>query len=100
MTDSQGTPDTDDQALSITIVSAPADLVITTTTLPGGTVGTAYSQTLAATGGITPYSWSISSGTLPAGLSIGSSTGLISGTPTTPGTSNFTVRVHGLAGDA
>ena len=90
VTDSQGTPDTDDQALSIYI---PADLNITTTSLPGGSVGAAYSQTLAATGGATPYSWSVVSGSLPSGLSLGSSTGTISGTPTASGTSNFTVRV-------
>jgi len=61
--------------------------------LPSGTVGTTYSQTLAATGGTPPYTWSISGGSLPAGLSLNTSTGQISGTPTTAGTSNFTVRV-------
>ena len=49
--------------------------------------------TLAATGGITPYSWSIVSGSLPTGLSLDSGTGEISGTPTAYGTSNFTVEV-------
>ena len=91
MTDSQGTPDTDDQALSIAV--SPADLVITTSSLPNGAVSTAYSQTVQATGGATPYSWSVVSGSLPAGLSLGSSSGTISGTPTASGTSNFTVRV-------
>ncbi|MHC4712102.1 MAG: putative Ig domain-containing protein [Planctomycetota bacterium] len=91
-TDSQTpTADTDDQAISITI--DPADLNITTTSLPDGEVDTAYSQTVVATGGTTPYTWSIDSGSLPAGLSLGSSTGTISGTPTTSGTSNFTVKV-------
>ncbi len=47
-----------------------------------GTVGTPYSVTLAATGGIAPYAYSVSTGTLPAGLSLNSSTGVISGTPT------------------
>ncbi len=70
----------------------PADLVITTTSLPGGTVSVAYSQNLAATGGVTPYSWSVYSGSLPAGLSL-SSGGAITGTPTATGTSNFTVQV-------
>ena len=69
------------------------DLVITTTSLPSGNVGVAYSQTLAAGGGVTPYSWSVVSGSLPAGLSLGSSTGTISGTPTAANTYNFTVRV-------
>ena len=98
VTDSQSPADTDDQALSIVVTAGVQDLVITTTTLPGGTVGAAYSQTIAATGGVAPYSWSISSGTLPSGLSIGSSTGVISGTPTTAGTSNFTVRVQDSQG--
>jgi hypothetical protein len=89
VTDSQSTPDTDDQALSIVI---PVDLSVTTSSLPNGQIGVAYSQTLAATGGVTPYSWSLASGTLPAGLSL-SSGGVISGTPTTAGTSSFTVQV-------
>ena len=92
VTDSQGTPDTDDQALSITVNPA-ADLVITTTSLPDGAVDLAYSQTLAATGGLPPYTWSTVSGSLPSGLSLNSSSGVISGTPTATGTSNFTVRV-------
>jgi hypothetical protein len=62
---------------------APAPLAISTTTLPAGTVGTVYSANLAATGGVSPYSWSASA--LPSGLSM-SSTGTISGTPTTAGT--------------
>ena len=57
---------------------------ISTSSLTNGTVGTAYSQTLTATGGTTPYTWTIASGTLPAGLTL-SSNGVISGTPTTAG---------------
>ncbi|MHC4712023.1 MAG: putative Ig domain-containing protein [Planctomycetota bacterium] len=91
VTDDQSPADTDDQALSIYV--APADLSVTTTSLPDGTVNVSYSQTLAATGGETPYSWSVISGSLPSGLSLTSSTGNISGTPTSSGTSNFTVRV-------
>src|SRR5207249_2830835 len=53
------------QALSITIAPLPS---ITTTTLPGGTQNTAYSTTLAASGGTQPYTWSITTGTLPSGL--------------------------------
>ncbi|MHC4713164.1 MAG: putative Ig domain-containing protein, partial [Planctomycetota bacterium] len=92
-TDSQNPADSDQQALSITVQSAPSDLEITTTSLPDGDVDVAYSQTLAATGGVQPYTWSIISGDLPAGLSLSSSTGQISGTPSTYGTSNFTVQV-------
>lgn len=72
-----------------TTVSSPS---VTTTTVPTGTTGTAYSAPLAATGGTTPYSWSMTSGSLPPGLSM-SSNGMISGTPTTAGSSNFTVQV-------
>jgi len=81
---------TDTQALSITV--DPATLAIATTSLASGQVGTAYNQPVSAIGGTTPYTWSISSGSLPPGLSINVSTGQISGTPTTAGTFNFTVR--------
>ena len=57
---------------------------ITTSSLPNGIVGMPYSQNLAATGGIAPYTWTITSGTLPAGLTL-SAYGVISGIPTTVG---------------
>lgn len=67
-------------------------VVIDTTSLPGATIGVAYSATLTAHGGNPPYTWSIFSGSLPVGLSL-SSAGVISGTPTgSPGTSTFTVQ--------
>lgn len=84
--------ETDDQALSITI-DAVAVLTITTNSLPGGTEGVVYSQTVQAVNGATPYAWDISAGALPDGLSINASTGAITGTPTVPNTFNFTVRV-------
>jgi hypothetical protein len=61
-------------------------------------VGAAYNQTLAASGS-TPITWDISAGTLPAGLTI-STAGVISGTPTTANTYNFTVRATNWAGNA
>ena len=55
-------------APSLTVQVGP--LVITTSSLPGGTVDTAYSATLAATGGLPPYTWLVTSGALPDGLSL------------------------------
>src|SRR3954453_14642813 len=72
----------DSAALTLTI--SPPAVVISTSSLPAGTVGVAYSQTLGASGGTPPYSWSMASGSLPAGLNI--SGGTISGTPTAAGT--------------
>jgi hypothetical protein len=74
---------------------APAPLAISTTTLPAGTVGTAYSATLAATGGVSPYTWSASG--LPSGLSM-SAAGTISGMPTAAGTQNAAVTIQDSTG--
>ncbi|HEV2350977.1 MAG TPA: putative Ig domain-containing protein [Terriglobia bacterium] len=68
-----------------------------TTSIPGGTTGTPYSATLQASGGTSPYSWALSGGTLPAGLTL-SSTGVISGTPTTSGSYSFAVLLRDSAG--
>lgn len=65
-----------------------------------GEVGIAYSDGLSASGGTPPYAWTVPSGTLPGGLGpINSSTGVIAGTPTTPGTYNFTVRATDNVGN-
>jgi putative Ig domain-containing protein len=67
---------------------------ITTTSLPDGVQNTPYSATVSASGGVGPYSWSITAGSLPAGLTLEASTGTISGTPKAAGgTSTFTVQV-------
>jgi hypothetical protein len=73
------------QPLTLAVV---APLGITTTTLPSATSGTAYSQSLEATGGSSPYTWSVASGLLPGGLAL-SSAGVLSGTPTTAGDYSF-----------
>jgi hypothetical protein len=79
------------QSFTLTVSLPP--LVLTTTSLPAGTVGVAYSQALSATGGQSPYTWSLSSGALPAGLTLDASTGTISGSPTAAGTADFTAEV-------
>jgi hypothetical protein len=73
--------------------SSPAPLSITTSTLPTGTQNVAYSATLIASGGQTPYTWLITTGSFPSSLNLNPSTGVISGTPTGAGTSSFTVQV-------
>ncbi|MDW8205853.1 MAG: ExeM/NucH family extracellular endonuclease, partial [Cytophagales bacterium] len=70
-------------------------ITINPTSLPNGTVGSSYSQTLTQTGLTGTPTWTVSSGSLPAGLSLNSGTGAISGTPTAAGTYNFTIQVSG-----
>jgi uncharacterized repeat protein (TIGR01451 family) len=66
---------------------------LTFTAPPAGEVGVAYSRLLAVTNGTSPFLWSVSSGALPAGLTLNASTGLLGGTPTASGTFPFTVQV-------
>ncbi len=80
----------DEQALALTILPPPV-LITTASPLPNATVGVPYSQTLQATGGIGSYSWTLTGGSLPAGLTF-SGAGVLSGAATAPGTSNFTVQ--------
>ncbi|MEI7925274.1 MAG: Ig domain-containing protein, partial [Chloroflexota bacterium] len=75
----------------VTMAPALAGTVISTTSLPQGQVGVAYSQMLVAANGTAPYTWSNPSGTLPAGLTL-TSTGAINGMPTSAGTSTFAVQ--------
>jgi len=85
---------------TFTVNAPPA---ITTTSLPAGTAGQSYNQTLSTTGGTGPLNFTVSSGSLPAGLGLNSSSGAITGTPAA-GTYNFTVtatdssRVGGTTG--
>jgi hypothetical protein len=81
------------QSLSI-VVTQPQPLTVSTTVLPTGTTATAYNTSLLAAGGILPYTWTVTSGQLPSGLTLGPD-GTISGVPVLATTSpdNFTVKV-------
>src|SRR5205085_11217656 len=81
-------------SLSVT-TSTPAALSVTTTSVPGGTVGVNFSATLQASGGTPPYNWSVS-GNFPPGLVLQSS-GAISGNPSTAGVYSFTAKVSDSA---
>ncbi len=82
VTDSQ-IPTSAYQTGSFTITINPLPLV-TTTSLPNGTIGLPYNATLTNSGGLAPFTWSITTGTLPAGLALDPSSGIINGTPTGP----------------
>lgn len=82
------------KAFSIIITALNID---TTPPLAAGTAGTAYSQSLSASGGTEPYTWSLKAGSLPLGLTL--SGNLISGTPTVPGVSVFTIQVRDSTGN-
>jgi hypothetical protein len=79
------------QPFSIAVIAAVK--IITPPVMPDGTTGTLYSQQFLATGGVTPYTWSVAAGSIPTGLTLSTSTGSLSGTPTTAGTFNFTIGV-------
>lgn len=84
---------------TVTIAAAGCPVItLNPATLPPGIVGSPYSQAVTATGGTAPYAYAISSGALPAGLTINAATGVISGTPTTPGLFNFTVQATATGG--
>jgi hypothetical protein len=91
-TDSSPTQQTQTQSLTIAI-GAPQPLAINTSSLLEGTLGTPYNARLVAMGGTPPYTWSIAAGALPTKVSLNSTTGAISGTPSSTGTASFTVRV-------
>ena len=81
------------------IVAAPLDLDCGTCGAGKAYVGTAYNVSLAATSGQGPYTYSVISGSLPPGLTL-SSSGVISGTPTTAGNYTFTAKVVDKAGSS
>ena len=94
MSDSGSPAQSKSISVSIAVGAAGSSpLTITTSSLPSGSNGTAYATTLQANGGTPAYTWSISSGSLPAGLTLAATSGVISGTPTATGSSSFTAMV-------
>jgi hypothetical protein len=90
VTDAGATAQTATRPVSIQV--APAILSIATAHLPSATANAAYAAPLAAAGGTAPYAWSVKTGALPTGITLGPA-GTLSGVPTTGGTATFTVQV-------
>ena len=91
LTVSDSTPSPAAQASrSYTLTIAAPVIVVAPTALPAATRGTVYSQTLSASGGTAPYTYAVSAGNVPAGLTLASN-GTLSGTATVEGSFNFTV---------
>ncbi|WP_456359977.1 putative Ig domain-containing protein [Xanthomonas translucens] len=102
-TDSGGSPTSGNRAYTLTVASP--NMSLPATTLAGGTAGQAYTAAInPATGGIAPYTYALSAGALPAGVTVNSATGALSGTPTVAGTFVFTLTATdsttGAAGQA
>ncbi|WP_294383702.1 GEVED domain-containing protein, partial [Prosthecobacter sp.] len=90
-TGAAGSGEVEDYTITLTCPT----VTISPATLTVPTVGTAYSQTVSASGSTTTFTYAVSAGTLPAGLSLNSSTGVISGTPTSSATASFTITATG-----
>ena len=97
VTDAAGATASRTASLTVNAPAPPPLVFVTNPTLPQGKVRSAYSTTLVATGGKPGYTFVLTSGKLPAGLSL-SSSGVISGTPTKQGSATFIVRVTDSTG--
>ena len=96
-TDTNGCPGSRGYTIVIAAAGCPV-ITLSPSTLPPGTVGIAYSQTISASGGTAPYTFTITSGSLPPGLTLNGATGSITGVPTTVGLFNFTVQATATGG--
>jgi hypothetical protein len=96
-TDSVGCSGSHQYSIVIAAASCPV-ITLSRPTLPSGLLGTAYSQTVTASGGTAPYTYAVSSGDLPPDLLLNTVTGAITGTPTTAGIFNFTITVTDTGG--
>ena len=86
------------QAYSLLVTDACTTIALTPASLPGGTLGAAYNQTVSAIGGTAPYTFSVASGALPPGLTLDATTGALSGTLTASGTFALTLKATGQGG--
>ncbi len=82
------------QSSAVSLIVVPSPLSIASSSVASGTDGMSYSSSLQASGGTAPYSWSISSGSLPAGVLLNPATGMLSGTPTASGSFSFVANVR------
>jgi hypothetical protein len=101
-TDSQNAGVTGSQTYTL-IVNAASSLTVSPANLPSASATSAYSATVSATGGSGTYTFAVTSGSLPSGLTLNTTTGALSGTPTTAGSSPFTItatdgKIAGLIG--
>ncbi|WP_229797587.1 putative Ig domain-containing protein [Jeongeupia chitinilytica] len=76
---------------SYTLTVGAATISVSPTSLSAATVAAGYNQTVSASGGTAPYSYAVTAGALPAGLSLNTANGTLSGTPTAAGAFNFTI---------
>ncbi|MEO5845822.1 MAG: Ig domain-containing protein, partial [Caldimonas sp.] len=97
VTDSTAATGTGNVQVIVNAAGSNCTLTVTNASLPAGATGTPYSQTLATSGGTAPYTYSVVSGSLPAGLSL-STGGTISGTPTVAGSTTFSIGVADSVG--
>lgn len=95
VTDSDKNSVSKTMSVSTTNVPTAGNLLsIISSKLSSSQIGFPYSTTMAATGGTSPYSWTVINGTLPTGMSLDKATGIISGTPTAPGNFDFVIQVQ------